>query len=159
MYGMVWHIMTSANGVANTVTALLIYEQENNGSVQSNLLQHAVHPRSAYAFIVQDTWLLHWYALPGADSGGGPGGPWTPLGLHRYKEQYVYYPAVVHLSAFTVRSIILFTNAASLRINSPPERDQPRSQTALQLSIDMATKRRLSATQYRLARSFEEAVR
>ena len=25
-----------------------------------------------------------------------------PLGLHRYIEQYVYYPAVVHLSAFTV---------------------------------------------------------
>jgi len=34
----------------------------------------------------------------------------------------MYYPAVVHLSAFTVRSIILFTNAAILRIN-PLERD------------------------------------
>jgi len=43
-----------------------------------------------------------------------------PLGLHRYIEQYVYYPAVVHLSAFTVRSIIYFTNAAILRINPPP---------------------------------------
>ena len=43
-----------------------------------------------------------------------------PLGLHRYIEQYVYYPAVVHFSAFTVRSIILFTNAVILRINSPP---------------------------------------
>ena len=35
-------------------------------------------------------------------------------------EQYVYYSAVVHLSGFTVRSIILFTNAAILRINPPP---------------------------------------
>ena len=40
------------------------------------------------------------------------------LGLHRNIEQYVYYPAIVHLSAFTVRSIILFINAAILRINS-----------------------------------------
>jgi len=47
-----------------------------------------------------------------------------PLGLHRNIEQYVYYPAVVHLSAFTIRSIILFINAAILRINPLPlERD------------------------------------
>ena len=61
----------------------------------------------------------------GADSGGVLGVHGPPLGLHRYIEQYVYYPAVIHLSGFTVRSIILFTNAAILHINppSPPERD------------------------------------
>ena len=45
------------------------------------------------------------------------GPPPPPLGLHRYIEQYLYYPAVVYLSAFTVRSIILFTNVAILHIN------------------------------------------
>jgi len=37
--------------------------------------------------------------------GGGPGDPCPPpppLRLHRYIEQYVYYPAEVHLSAFIV---------------------------------------------------------
>ena len=57
--------------------------------------------------------------MPGADSGGVLGSM-DPLRLHGYIEQYVYYPAVVHLSAFTVRSIILFTNAAILRINPLP---------------------------------------
>ena len=80
------------------------------------------------------------YKLRGGSRGG-------VLGLHRYIEQYVYYPVVVHLSAFTVRSIILLTNAAILRITPLPERDYPRSQTALQLSIDMATKRRRSDSQ------------
>jgi len=37
---------------------------------------------------------------------GGSLGSMDPPGLHRYIEQYVYYPAVVLLSAFTVRSII-----------------------------------------------------
>jgi len=51
--------------------------------------------------------------------------PPPPLGLHRNIEQYVYYPAVVpNLSALTVRTIILFINAAILRINPlPPECD------------------------------------
>jgi len=58
----------------------------------------------------------------GGFRGGGSLGSMDPppLGLHRHIEQYVYYPAVVHLSAFTVRSIIAFTNAAFLRINPPP---------------------------------------